>query len=181
MNRKINGPNQLWEFDIKQGCIHGENKAFYLLAFIDVFSREIVSCHIGLNCRSLHLKMALDEGLKRQRIGRDNHLVIRSDNGSQMTSHEFRKHVEKLGLYHEFTPLSCPEKNAYVESFFSLYEIEFLQTRYFRDFKEAYTGTLNYIEFYHKHRLHGSLFYLPPYEFKEKRKKGFFKDFYVSV
>ena len=181
MNRRINGPNQLWEFDIKQGCIHGENKAFYLLAFIDVFSREIVSCHIGLSCRCVHLRMALDEGLKKQGIGTDNRLVIRSDNGSQMTSHEFRKHVEKRGLYHEFTPFSCPEKNAYVESFFSLYEIEFLQTRYFRDFKEAYTGTLNYIDFYHKHRLHGSLFYLPPHEFKEKQKKGFFKDFCVSV
>ena len=23
LNRKINGPHQLWEFDIKQGCIHG--------------------------------------------------------------------------------------------------------------------------------------------------------------
>ena len=37
VNRRINGPNQLWEFDIKQGVIHGENRAFYFLAFIDVF------------------------------------------------------------------------------------------------------------------------------------------------
>ena len=48
VNRKINGPNQLWEFDIKQGVIHGENRAFYFLAFIDVFLREIVGYHIGL-------------------------------------------------------------------------------------------------------------------------------------
>ena len=181
INRRINGPNQLWEFDIKQGCIHGENKAFYLLAFVDVFSREIVSCHIGLTCRAIHLKMALEEGLKKQKIGKDNRLVIRSDNGSQMTSHEFRKCVEEQGLCHEFTPLSCPEKNAYVESFFSLYELEFLQTRYFRNFMEAYEQTLDFIGFYHTQRLHGSLFHLPPFEFKEKYQKGLYQNFVVSV
>jgi len=118
VNRKINGPNQLWEFDIKQGTIHGENRAFYFLAFIDVFLREIVGYHIGLSCRAIHLKMTLNEALRRQGIGKNNRLVIRSDNGTQMTSHQFRKHIEELGIHHEFTPFSCPEKNAYVEAFF---------------------------------------------------------------
>ena len=62
--------------------------------------------------------MALNEALRRQEIGKDNRLVIRSDNGTQMTSHQFRKHIEELGIHHEFTPFSCPEKNAYVEAFF---------------------------------------------------------------
>ena len=181
MNRRINGPNQLWQFDIKQGCIHGENRAFYLLAFVDVFSREIAGCHIGLSCKAIHLRMALGEALKKQGIKKDNRLVIRSDNGSQMTSHEFRKYVEERGLCHEFTPLSCPEKNAYVESFFSLYELEFLQTKYFRNFREAYEQTLNFIAFYHKERLHGSLFHLPPFEFKERYRKGLYQGFSVSV
>ena len=48
--------------------------------------------------------------------------MIRSDNETQMTSHQFRKYVEELGIHHEFIPFSCPEKNAYVEAFFSLYE-----------------------------------------------------------
>ena len=181
VNRRINGPNQLWEFDIKQGVIHGENRAFYFLAFIDVFLREIVGYHIGLSCRAIHLKMALSEALRRQGIGRDNRLVIRSDNGTQMTSHQFRKYVEELGIHHEFTPFSCPEKNAYVEAFFSLYEVEFLQTRYFRTFREVVEETLEFIDFYHKKKLHGSLFHLPPFEFKKMYQKGHFQDFSVSL
>ena len=181
VNRRINGPNQLWEFDIKQGVIHGENRAFYFLAFIDVFSREIVGYHLGLSCRAIHLKMALKEALKRCGIGRDNRLVIRSDNGIQMTSHQFRRHVEELGIHHEFTPFSCPEKNAYVEAFFSLYEIEFLQTRYFQTFREVVEKSLEYIDFYHNRRLHGSLFHLPPLEFKERHQKGRFQGFSVSL
>ncbi len=171
VNRRINGPGQLWEFDIKQGFIHGENRVFYLLAFIDVFSRQIVGFHIGLYCKAIHLKMTLEEALRKQEINkRDNSLVIRSDNGSQMTSHQFRGYVEMFGIQHEFTPLSCPEKNAYIESFFSIYEIEFLQTRYFKTFKQAYEKTLDFIDFYHENRLHGSLSYLTPFEFKEKLK-----------
>ena len=151
---------------------------WFLLMFFPV---SLWGFHIGLHCRAVHLRMALDEALRCQGIGKDNRLVIRSDNGSQMTSHEFRRCVEDWGIHHEFTPFSCPEKNAYVESFFSLYETEFLQVRYFRDFREAYEGTLDYIDFYHNERLHGSLFFMPPREFKKKQKKGLFKDFSVSV
>ena len=130
----------IWEFDIKQGFIHGENRAFYFLAFIDVFSREVVGYHLGLSCRAIHLKIALKEAFKRCGIGRNNRLVIRSDNGTQMTSHQFRRYVEEMRIHHEFTPFSCPEKNAYVEAFFSLCEIEFLQTRYFKTFREVWTA-----------------------------------------
>ena len=98
-----------------------------------------------------------------------------------MTSHQFRRHVEEMRIHHEFTPFSCPEKNAYVEAFFSLYEIEFLQTRYFKTFREVVKETLEFIDFYHKRRLHGSLFYLPPMEFKERHQKGHFQDFSVSL
>ena len=182
INRKINGPKQLWEFDIKQGFIHGENRAFYLLAFIDVFLRQIVGFHIGLSCKAIHLKMTLDEAFRKQKINRkDNRLVICSDNGSQMTSHQFRRHVEELGIQHEFTPFSCPEKNAYIESFFSIYEVEFLQTRYFRTFGQAYEQSLEFIDFYHKNRIHGSLDYLTPFEFKQRFNKQFIQAVPLSV
>ena len=36
INRQINRPNQLWQFDVKYGYIHGENRHFYLLAFKDI-------------------------------------------------------------------------------------------------------------------------------------------------
>lgn len=58
-------------------------------------------------------------------------LTIRSDNGSQMSCNEFKEYVNPLNLTHEFTPIRCPNKNAYIESFFSIFETEFLQVRYF--------------------------------------------------
>lgn len=90
----------------------------------------------------------MDSALAKAGIEDPTELIIRSDNGSQMTCNAFRKKVEELGLAHEYIPPATPNKNAYIESFFSIYEIEFLQVRYFATFEEAYRQTMEFIEFY---------------------------------
>ena len=157
-NRVINGPNQLWEFDIKYGYIHGENKFFFVMAFIDVFSRKIVGYHIGRSCKAGDLAVTLECALAKA-SGDTSALVLRSDNGPQMTSNMFRDYIADLeiDLGHEFIPPACPNKNAHIESFFSILETEFLQTRYFKDYRGAYEQTMRFIEYYNSQRLHGSL------------------------
>jgi len=46
------GPNQLWQFDLKYGYLHGENRFFFVTAFIDVFSRKVIDYHVGLSCKA---------------------------------------------------------------------------------------------------------------------------------
>ena len=165
-NHVVTAPLRVWQFDIKYGWIHGENSFFYLLAFIDVFSREIIDFYIGLNCKGESLVNLLDSALAKAGIEDPTGLIIRSDNGSQMTCNAFREKVEELGLAHEYIPPSTPNKNAYIESFFSIYEIEFLQVRYFATFEEAYRQTMEFIEFYNTKRKHGSLKMMAPKEFR---------------
>ena len=55
-NRKIIKPNQMWQFDIKTGYVHGENKHFYFLAIKDVFNKNIVGSHLGYHCKARDLK-----------------------------------------------------------------------------------------------------------------------------
>jgi putative transposase len=180
-NRKINKPNQLWQFDIKTDYIHGENSYFYLLAFIDVFNRKIVNYHIGKSCKAQDLKSTLAEALLLEGITDINLLVTRSDNGPQMTSHMFNNYVNEIGLEHEFIPVKTPNKNAYIESFFSIYETEFLQVRYFDSFSDVFQQTVQFMENYNTKRLHGSIKKLPPIEFTEKFNLGLFEDIEISV
>ena len=58
---------------------------------------------------------------------------------------------------HEFIPPSTPNKNAHIESFFSIVESEHFQTRYFRSFKEVYETTVDFINFSNNRRIHGNL------------------------
>lgn len=167
-------PNQVWQFDLKYGYVDGEGRFFFVLAFIDVVTRKVVGEHIGLNCKSGDLCFALRQSLLKEGITPDHPLVIRSDNGPQMTSREFSKWLAKLEtkLHHEFIPVQTPNKNAHIESFFSILELEFLQVRYFRSFAEAYEETKKFIRFYNEERIHGSIGYITPTEAMEKYQRS---------
>lgn len=178
-NRKITRPNQMWQFDIKTGYVHGENKHFYLLAIKDVFNKKIVGSHLGYHCKAKDLKFTVDQAVKKFNPSLDE-LVLRSDNGPQMTSNEFNQYISDVGLEHEFIPVRTPNKNAFIESFFSIYETQFLQVRYFESLKDAYQQTEEFIEFYNNERLHGSLKYKTPAEFNELFNKGEIKNIVVS-
>ena len=180
-NRIINSPNKLWQFDIKTGYIHGENKYFYLLAIIDVFNKKIINYHLGYSCKAKDLKITFEEALLKENIKNLEGLAIRSDNGPQMTSYMFYRYVNDIGLEHEFIPVKTPNKNAFIESFFSIYETQFLQVRYFDSFSEVFEETVEFINYYNHERLHGSIFKLPPVEFTKKFEEGMFSGFEISA
>lgn len=172
LNRIVTCPKQLWEFDIKYGYIHGENKFFYILSFLDVFSRKVVGYYVGRSCKAEHLRFTFKEALKNEQIKDDSGLVIRSDNGPQMTSNLFKDYISSINLEHEFIPPKACNKNAHIESFNSIIELDFLQVRYFRNFEDAYKQTMEFMKFYNEKRIHGSLKMHPPVEFIEKFEKG---------
>lgn len=173
-NHVVTAPNQLWEFDIKYGYVHGESRFFFILAFVDVFSRKCVGVHVGLTCRQGDLCFVLSQSLVQEGINSKQELIIRSDNGPQMRSNEFYLYLKKLeiSLSHEFIPLRTPNKNAHVESFFSIVELEFIQTRYFQTFADAYAQTHEWVNYYNKERIHGATGMRTPAEVVEMWKSG---------
>ena len=74
-------------------------------------------------------------------------MVIRSDNGSQMTSKVFREGIKPLPVVHEFIPPKCPNKNAYIESFFSQVEAHVTGPRMFFNFTSAHRTWLILLNF----------------------------------
>jgi putative transposase len=157
-NRTITAPNQLWEFDIKYGYVVGEQRFFFVLAIVDVYSRKCVGKYVGRSCKAGDLTFTLTQAIDNS--GADPRtLILRSDNGPQMTSKQFHEALKKIekDLEHEFIPPATPNKNAHVESFFSLLERELLVNRYYVTFADAYQEVHDWIAFYNERRLHGSL------------------------
>ncbi|HEY9063095.1 MAG TPA: hypothetical protein VIO64_21750, partial [Pseudobacteroides sp.] len=52
-----------WETDLKYGYIHGEDRFFYKLSYLDVFDRTIVNSHIGLKCEAKDAVFTLKKAL----------------------------------------------------------------------------------------------------------------------
>ena len=67
-----------------------------------------------------------------------------------MSSWHFEVYVDSLDLQHEFIPIRYHHKNAFVESFFSIFEIEFLRVRYFNSFQEVHRQVADWIEWYNR-------------------------------
>lgn len=170
-NREITAPNQLWEVDIKYGYVTGEDHFFFILSYIDVFTRQIVGYHIGKRCEAADVVSALKSAmLKRQLYVNENTKlpVIRSDNGPQFISGLFESTCEELGLEHERIPPRTPNMNAHIESFHRLLEDGCLSSEEFDSYGQAYEAVVNFMEFYNDRRLHSSLHYMPPDEFHKK-------------
>jgi putative transposase len=155
----ITRQNQLWQFDLKYGYVHGMGRHFFVLAFIDVFTKKVTGYYVGLSCKTGDLIFTLNQALKAEGITVEHGLKIRSDNGPQMSSNQFYFYLKKLEqkLSHEFIPPRTPDRNAYIEAFFSILEKEFLTNRYFETFADAYKAVTEFITFYNTRRIHGSL------------------------
>ena len=177
-NIEVSGPNQLWELDIKYGYIHGENRFFYIMVIIDVYLRYVVGYHIGLHCTGKDLVFTLRNAINKHCANfyyKNGTLYVRSDNGTQMTSNAF---IGSFGSYnegriiHELIPPATPNKNAHVESFNSILEIEFMQPRYFWSYEQAYSETVDFINFYNCERIHGALNNKTPLEMLSLAREG---------
>lgn len=157
----------------KYGWVAGEQRFFFLMSIIDVFDRVIITYHHGLSCEARDLVQITQEALmKRQLFDKANKPVIRSDNGPQFISHRFALACEGFEIVHERIPPKTPNKNAHIESFHAILEIECYQRHEFESYKQAYEIVSGFIHNYNHNRIHGSIYDMSPYEYMDAVRKN---------
>lgn len=152
-------PLQYLCMDIKYVYIHGEGRNAYLLSLLDVFTRRI-------------LRYVFKTSIKQQDVVRmlgamlDTYpaegITLRNDNGSQFIAASVRAFLKERGVFQEFSHVSTPEDNAYIEAFHSLLEREVIARYEFDSFYHAERTLSNYYRFYNEKRLHSALNYKTP-------------------
>ncbi|MCI0554008.1 MAG: IS3 family transposase [Anaerolineae bacterium] len=140
--------------DITYIWVHGENRWYYQLSIMDVYSRMILVWIFQKSVRqndviALMRHLDLKFGLKG--------VMIRNDNGSQFIANRVRQTLEALEANQEFTHVATPEENAYIESFHSIQERELLDRFEFASYYDARQHIEKYMHWYNHIRIHGSL------------------------
>lgn len=158
--------NQVWTTDITYIKTINDG-TFYLISFIDYFSKKVVAWNLFNNQKADKLILVLKNAI----ISRNPSpgLIIHSDKGSQMRSKLYREFLKKHNFVFSYTSLnhSCDE-NAAQESFHSLLKKECLYLKNIYSFEDAYREIYNYIEgFYNPIRIHSSIGYLSPSDFEK--------------
>ena len=94
-------------------------------------------------------------------------LILRTDNGSQYNSQDFRKAVTLLGIRHEFIWHHTPQQNGHVESFHKTLKKEYIWPHEFANYQQAEVALEKARVDYNHSRIHSALGYLTPDEFMD--------------
>ena len=86
-------------------------------------------------------------------------LVLRTDNGPQYLSHEFRTAMKLLGIKLEYIQKHAPEDHRDIESFHNSIKTDYIWPSEFRDFHEASIWIGKAFSDYNECRPHSSIDY----------------------
>lgn len=159
--RKINAdyPMQYLCLDIKYFSITGEQRHYYLLSVMDVYSRKIIGWIFQPSIRkddviNLFRKINSEYGIR--------DVIIRNDNGSQFLANHVKAYLKSVEARQEFTHIATPEENSYIEAFHSILQRELVQRTEFESFYQAKLTMERYMQFYNYKRRHGRLGRITP-------------------
>lgn len=155
-------PNSTWFTDITYIKYNGG--FCYLNVILDSFDKSIISWKLSKNIDS---NLTVDTLKAAKSKYYSDNPIIHSDQGSQYTSLEYSSHMSKFNFTQSFSKPGCPYDNAIVECFFSYFKRELIY-RLDRniDFNSLYLKIKDYIYFYQNKRIHSSLNYKTPIEFR---------------
>lgn len=158
---KARYPMEYLCMDIKYVWVEGERRNYYLLTVLDVYSRKAIA-HIFLPSIRKHHVIALFMRLASQYDVRG--VIVRNDNGSQFIANSVRKYLKELQMRQEFTHISTPQENGYIEGFFSNLRRDVLSKMIFESYYEAKIKIDGYMNFYNCKRRHRSIGKITPQE-----------------
>ena len=79
--------------------------------------------------------------------------------------------IDTFGIGRSLSNKGCPYDNAVVESLYNVLKTEFIKGKVFSSLEQLHIELADYVNWYNNHRLHGSLNYLTPIEYKREGNK----------
>lgn len=153
-------PDQLWQTDIRYTKVAGRN--YYLLSFLDVYSRYIVYHELLRTMDGLSVSIAAATALATLLAGV--RPVIQSDHGSGFIAREFAGVLAEKDVTHQLIRPHTPTDNAEIERCQRTIG-ERLDAHEFEDYAQAVRVVDDVIDHYNHHRLHSSLNFLRPVDY----------------
>lgn len=158
---RVTRPDELWHIDMTKvwTAAHGW---VYLHVAVDCCTREVACWRVDLRTRAEEAIACVEAGLLARAVppGR---LTLGSDNGSQFTARDFRKHLSARGVTHRRGGYRDPESQAFIESWFGQFKKRCAWRAEWETIEQARAEIGDYIERYH-HRPHSGIGYRTPSE-----------------
>ena len=89
-----------------------------------------------------------------------------TDRGNEFKNKAIDHVLSTFDIERSLSKKGCPYDNAVAEAAFKVVKTEFVFNKIFNDFEELEYELFDYVNCYYNHRIHGSLDYLTPVEYK---------------
>ena len=154
---QIDRPSMVWQSDITYIPIN--NKHYYAVFIIDVYTKKIVGYKVSDNMRAQANMDALEMALKKNYAPAYHH----SDRGSQYTYKEYISLLKKNGT--KISMALSAQDNAYVERINRTIKEEYLDHWKPNSFEQLKKMTAKAVKNYNNKRIHNNIDRMSPEEF----------------
>jgi putative transposase len=140
----------------------------YICALLDLHNKEIIGYSAGRNKTAELVYRAFLSC----RYPLSDIEIFHTDRGNEFKNKLIDEVIKAFGIERSLSHKGCPYDNAVMESLYKVLKTEFIKGMVFRDLEHLWLELADYVNWYNNHRLHGSLDYLTPMEYKEKQANG---------
>lgn len=139
----------------------------YVCVLVDLFNREIIGYSAGRNKNSdLVLKAFSKIDVNLESIE-----IFHTDRGNEFKNKAIGEVLETFHIERSLSKKGCPYDNAVAEAMFKVIKTELVKNNTFDSLEELRYELADYVNWFNSHRIHSSLGYLTPREYRMKALK----------
>jgi len=153
-------PNEVWSIDFMSDSLSNSRK-FRTFNAIDDYNREALKIEVDTSLPSARIIRSLEIVAEERGYPK----YIRSDNGPEFISHEFRRFCCSHRIRHRRIEPGKPQQNSYVERFNRSYREDILDMYAFENLRQVRDLTSEWVVEYNYDRGHDSLGGKSPVEY----------------
>ena len=134
----------------------------YVCLLVDLFNREIIGCSTG-SVKTANLVM---DAFATVHADLSRIQMFHTDRGGEFNNQVIDEVLDTFHIRRSLSLKGCPYDNAVAESTFKIFKTEFIHGRNFESLNRLKIELADYVNWFNNFRIHSSLGYLSPKEFK---------------
>jgi putative transposase len=167
VNREFNNRGKLEVVVSDLTYVRVNGRWAYICVLQDLYNKEIIGYSVGKNkTAELVYKAFLNCRYPLTEIK-----IFHTDRGNEFKNKLIDEVIDTFGIGRSLSNKGCPYDNAVVESLYNVLKTEFIKGKVFSSLEQLHIELADYVNWYNNHRLHGSLNYLTPIEYKREGNK----------
>lgn len=129
---------------------------------VDLFNREIIGYSTGKNKDAALVSKAFS----RVDVNLNKIQIFHTDRGNEFKNRVLDETLEAFPIRRSLSMKGCPYDNAVAEATFKIIKTEFVKGQEYESLEQLQYELSDYVNWFHNHRIHSSLGYLTPKEYR---------------